>query len=594
MKEKIILDRKTKIKILALTIAIILFAVMGVSYAYVSLNVTGNEEASSMKLDMAQLELTFTDGNVVNISGIFPGTIVTKTFSVTNNTSTATNYDIKMSDVFTTFTEDELVYTLTSTNSGATKTETIMPNNDGLIKAKVLIAGNTTQTYTMSITWKEKNDYQNYNSGATYHGKIQILSPYTYTNGVANNIKLVDRIMLDNTEAYPTNTSSKYVTSNAGIDYAKPSDHAYNGYYTYVQNASSIPGVAFTSSSNKTVTSVIPTYDSASGLFTLSGTTGTQRFASVSYSDNYIGYYTCNNDSTTCYNLKQELYKILEVDGTTVTKVERYIARPDKTAWNGLGLYQTNTNTVNNETVYFFRGHVVNNYVSFANDLWRIVRINEDGSIRLIKQANYQSSPFNSQTNDPMYLGYMFGTTSEPYANTNSSSAKTKVDEYYTSKLTSYSSYLADPGFCNDRSTYSEGTTTYYGSRGRLVLTIKNPSFVCPNESRDLFTTSSSTNGNHGLTYPIGLITADELAFAGATWGKLSKFYFPLTSNFITMTPYYNTATKAYIIYGGVGGLFSNTNVTSSYAIRPVISLKADTIVLGGSGSANDPYIITQ
>ena len=597
MKEKIILDRKTKIKILALTIAIILFAVMGVSYAYVSLNVTGNEEASSMKVDIAQLELTFTDGNVVNISGIFPGTTVTKTFSVTNNTSTATNYDIKMSDVFTTFTEDELVYTLSSTNSGATKTETIMPNNDGLIKAKVLIAGNTTQTYTMSITWKEKNDYQNYNSGATYHGKIQILSPYTYTNGVANNIKLVDRIMLDNTTAYPTNTSSKYVTASTGINYAKPSDHAYNGYYTYVQDASTIPGVTFTSSSNKTVTSVIPTYDSVSGMFTLSGTVGTQRFGSVSYSNDYIGYYTCNNNTSTCYTLNQEAYKILEVSGTTVTKVERYVARPDKTSWNGLGLYQTSTNTENNQPTYFFRGHVINNYVSFAGDIWRIIRINEDGSIRMIRQVSYASSQFNSSTNNAMYVGFMFGTSSDPYANTNSSIAKTKVDQYYTSKLTSYSSYLSDAGFCNDRSVNTvSGATTYYGARGRLTLTTKTPQFACPNESRDLFTTSSSSKGNKSLTYPIGLITEDEIAFAGSLYAKLSKNYLSMsiTGNYRTMTPYANNASTAFVFYGGIGGFNSYTDVSSSQHIRPVISLKSDVLVTGGTGTVNDPYIITQ
>ncbi len=583
MKEKIILDRKTKIKILALTVTIILFAVIGVSYAYVSLNITGNEEASSVSVDIAQLELTFTDGNVVNISGIFPGTAVNKTFSVTNNTNTATYYDIKMDDVFTTFTEDELVYTLSSTNSGATKTETIMPNNDGLIKAKVLIAGNTTQTYTMSITWKETNDYQNYNSGATYHGKIQILSPYTYTNGTANNIKLVDRIMLDNTTAYPTNTSSKYVTASAGINYTNPSDHAYNGYYTYVED------VNFTSSANRSLGTTF-SFDATSGYFKLTGTTGTSK----TYSSADVGKYTCYyTNSTSCYYNPQELYKILEVSGSTVTRVERYVARPNKTSWNGLGLYQTSTNTVGNQPTYFFRGHVINNYVSFAGDIWRIVRINEDGSIRLIKQTRYSSAGFNTASDSPMYGGYMFGTSSNPYTNDNNSNIKIQVEAYYDSKLASLSSYLAPIEFCNDRTiTSSSGANLWYGAYARLY-TNKSPQFACPNEERDLFTLTTSSRGNKKLTKSVGLLTMDEAAYAGAVAYKLSKFYLNNNSFWWTASPYYfYSSLNVYNIYpGGVGN--ANTLV-GGRNVRPVISLKADTLVLGGSGTANDPYIITQ
>ena len=583
MKEKILLDRKTKIKILALTVTIILFAVIGVSYAYVSLNITGNEEASSVSVDIAQLELTFTDGNVVNISGIFPGTTVNKTFSVTNNTNTATYYDIKMDDVFTTFTEDELVYTLSSTNSGATKTETIMPNNDGLIKAKVLIAGNTTQTYTMAIKWKEINDYQNYNSGATYHGKIQILSPYTYTNGTANNIKLVDRIMLDNTTAYPTNTSSKYVTASTGINYAKPSDHAYNGYYTYVED------VNFTSSANRALGTTF-SFDATSGYFKVTGTTS----SSQTYSTNSIGKYTCNTSSTSCYNNPQELYMILEVSGSTVTKVERYVAKPDKTSWNGLGLYQTSTNTVGNQPTYFFRGHVINNYVSFAGDIWRIVRINENGSVKMIRQNNYATASFNTARNSAMYEGYMFGTSDNPYENTVASNIKLQVEAYYASSISSLSNYLADFEFCNDRSISStNGSNIYYGARERLYIN-KSPQFVCPNEERDLFTTSIYTIGNKKLTKSIGLVSGDEVAYAGCVYNQISKSYLNNNAFWWTSSPYYFYSNNANTFGVYTGGLFYANYVTFSSGVRPAISLKSDTLVIGGSGTANDPYIITQ
>ena len=79
---------------------------------------------------------------------------------------------------------------------------------------------------------------------------------------------------------------------------------------------------------------------------------------------------------------------------------------------NGKGLYYTNTNTEDNKTTYYFRGAVDNNYVSFANNTWRIVRISEDGTVRLIKQDSIGTSKFNSSSNDAAYVGYMYGTPS--------------------------------------------------------------------------------------------------------------------------------------------------------------------------------------
>ena len=87
---------------------------------------------------------------------------------------------------------------------------------------------------------------------------------------------------------------------------------------------------------------------------------------------------------------------------------------------NGKGLYYTSTNTEDNKTTYYFRGAVENNYVSFANNTWRIVRINEDGSVRLIKQDVIGTSVFNTNYDDAAYVGYMYGTAgSSTYEATN-------------------------------------------------------------------------------------------------------------------------------------------------------------------------------
>ena len=197
-----------------------------------------------------------------------------------------------------------------------------------------------------------------------------------------------------------------------------------------------------------------------------------------------------------------------------------------------------------------------------------------------------------------MHVGFMFGTTDEPYTNDNDSAIKTVTENYYTAKLASYASYLADAGFCGDRDVNNtSGAKVYYRAYTRLVSN-KTPQFKCgrtqADEDRDLYTTSSATKGNHALTYPVGLITADELSFAGGVNGKVSKFYLNISSGFWAMTPSYYSS-YAYLFYSYTGGVVgSTTSSGSSYATRPVINLKADTLVLGGSGTSNDPYKVTQ
>ena len=268
---------------------------------------------------------------------------------------------------------------------------------------------------------------------------------------------------------------------------------------------------------------------------------------------------------------------------------------------NGRGLYYTNTNTENNAKTYYFRGAVENNYVSFAGFIWRIVRINEDESIRLIKQDSVGNSKFNDNYNDAAYVGYMYGTPGSTtyvatHANTNSSTIRTMLDTWYQNNLTSYSSLIdGEAGFCGDRSLSSGtgiGTTsTKYGAYGRLD-TNKTPQFKCP-QSNDLYTTATSTKGNKALTYPIGLITVDEVAYAGGVYAKENKSYY-LTNGeyFWTMSPGHSDSFAA--VWGvGSSGSVGYDCVYVEWVVRPAINLKSTAeIIDGGNGTLNNPYVI--
>ena len=262
---------------------------------------------------------------------------------------------------------------------------------------------------------------------------------------------------------------------------------------------------------------------------------------------------------------------------------------------------------------YYFRGNVTNNYVKFAGFYWRIVRINGDGSVRVIydgtsAHANGEASSdrytgtsnFNNSWSSNAYVGYMYGLTSsssyaETHANKNNSALKVYLDNWYKTNIlgTSNEQYLADNIFCNDRSLISN-TSDSNSSDFRWNYFANNANnnkmlLTCPQQN-DAFTVSDTTNGNGMLTYPIGFITADEAVMAGG-WNTTNNGYYLYTGRaYWTGSPYGASA------YAAVH-LVNETGDTSSYGYvrgtvrqnKPVINLNP--IVLSeGNGTMDNPY----
>ena len=273
-------------------------------------------------------------------------------------------------------------------------------------------------------------------------------------------------------------------------------------------------------------------------------------------------------------------------------------------------------------TSYYVRGNYNYSYVKFANFYWRVVRINGDGSLRLIYDGTIAhdsgevssnrylpAKKFNEQTNDNAYLGFMFGAPgassyAQAHANINSSYIKQYLDSWYQSSLSGYSGYIADSIFCNDRSIDTLGNessntkhgygteSTQYSPRYRIYST-KTPSLECTQKS-DRFTVNDTSNGNGALTSPIGLINADEAAMAGTVYNKYSL------DNYLTRGSWFWTMSPSY--YGsGVAGLFDiyedgKINVNSaSYEpnVVPVINLTVEAVQqFEGTGTKTDPFRI--
>ena len=206
-------------------------------------------------------------------------------------------------------------------------------------------------------------------------------------------------------------------------------------------------------------------------------------------------------------------------------------------------------------------------------------------------------SEINSSHEDNTCVGYMYGTAGastyvNTHSNTTNSTIKTKLDSWYDTNIvnTGNEKYIADAIYCNDRSV-SSGTgigttvTTYAAETRRNNGT---PTLKCPNNN-DKFT-KSTTIGNGKLTKMIGLITGDEVMYAGGK--SINKEYY-LYSNYWywTMTPYSFESSHAFVGYVGGGGLSSEIVNNSNNQVRPVVSLKSDAIS-GGSGTAASPFIV--
>ena len=284
-------------------------------------------------------------------------------------------------------------------------------------------------------------------------------------------------------------------------------------------------------------------------------------------------------------------------------------------------------------TSYYFRGAVKNNYVQFANKCWRIVRINGDGSVKLVLHndntsnasspcassnnsttaafARYSGSSytsvFNSNYNDNAYIGFMYGATgasdyASTHANTNKSDILKNLETWYTNNLTSYESKLADTIWCNDKSTVSGGlgygtNATDYGAYNRLAST-KQPTLKCPNDNNggklSKFTVDDTKNGNGNLTYKIGLLTADEIAFAGSIAYTYNRSTYLQENTGTTwwwsLSPLDFGGSGAFVWSVGSGNL-NGGNVGSYFGLRPVISLISSTNVTG-DGTSENPYVV--
>ena len=221
-----------------------------------------------------------------------------------------------------------------------------------------------------------------------------------------------------------------------------------------------------------------------------------------------------------------------------------------------------------NGNTFYFRGNVVNNYVKFADKLWRIVRVNGNGTIKIILDSSIGNSTIYDTGLTQKRLE-----TLKKYSQTKVS---TLLSEWYETNLKDYEKNIASSKYCIDTSLEGENLSNYFR------VNISNiPTFNC------LGTKNNSK---------IGLLTVDEIIYAGATINEPNSYYYLNNENiqnaWWTLSPARDSIEGVYYYEISSDGKINSTSTgESSKSIRPVINLEKD-IQMIGDGTKENPYTL--
>ena len=575
---------KNKKYIVYLVVSILVLTI-GVSYAYFKARVNG--EGKSISLRSKGIYVLYSGDATLASESISPGWSVTKEFTVENQGSNNEVYNIYIEGLVNTFvTSGYLQYKITSSNGyNMSEYKDIPKSNtstDTVLAYSVPIKSKEKQTYKVELIYKETEEDQSVDMGKILSGILGIQVGTKDPNLFTASVVVINGSSDTNSkEVYKGNDVTFTITPNEG--------------YT-LEDAS------------------------------ISCTNGT-------LTDNLLTISNIQSDVTCTITLDEDgitLAQAMLRDNTTIKERTSFGAFTETTTGT---LYKSNK-TEDGSEVYYYSGDTTNNWVKFGGYYWRIIRTNEDGSVRILYSGTshngslgyINSSTFNDNYTDAKYVGYMYGTSgtlANNRTNTNNSTIKNTIDTWYKNNLlTNYDKYISKTAiYCNDRAGIPDiNTNDRFSTVAYSRVTSANPSYKCgantsnglssTADSADKFNASTSDDGNGKLKYPIALMTADEIVFAGSGYRIKSNsdawYYVNSAGGSITGNNRWWLLTPA-LINNECSNVFFISNsddnypwsmeyryVTASYAVRPVISLSSCAKVKSGIGTPDSPYEIDE
>ena len=616
------MNRRQKIIVSVTGIFLVLLILVGLTYAYFLTKIKGNDNEKSISVTTANLELVYGDGNaLITAEKIEPGDSITaKTFTVTNSgNATINNYAVYLEELVNNLERtSDMVYTLTCTSSVTNstcngKTETVFPTQNGILVTNNIVKDEV-QTYSLQLTYKEMNVDQSVDMGKEVSAKVQIynLRDIVDITGTVTGASDGDYVELHSNPKKSQINNNTYtipgVEPGSHTIYLKDKDGTVLGQKDITINKGETAGVSGTT--------ITTTEDSQTVTINLTKTS----------SD-----FTINLDKVEDYSPFEKgtlAYSILNnVKNGTLSGKSTFTANLSAT-----GMVD-NITTANDKilstaeddggTTYYFRGNPIDNYVNYAGMCWRIVRIEGDGSIKLILASEKTCSTTNLTDSSGFATDGAAGTqgtiltanygykmvgsyTINDYINSASSTnnARTKLNEWLERKITSESdkALLKNETWCIGDQTngydstgkvigkiddlINSETAIYFTARNKYSVT-KTPSYKCE---------TTGVEGEIDIN-KIGMLTFDEIVYAGGGNNSNSNYYL---NNNATTDDYWWALSPSYFIIGDdvysflvfSNGKFSESGVYDPRALRPAVSLKSSTQITGGNGTIENPYTV--
>ena len=556
---------KKEIKFLYASIAFGLLAIIGITYAFFITTIEGNRK--NVSVDMSDLKIIFTNGDAIEATDISAedNFDVVKTFSVENKTKNVYSYNIVIESLLNTFkTSGYLVYKITSNDGGYNMTE-FKDVPKSTFYRDVELANN------INITANGKHNY---------NIEIKYINSETENQSIDSNAILSGKLYIEKYNSISRNKSLASVMLEDN---------------PYVENIDDLTSY----NDNDTTGTLYQTNKTEDGstVYLYAGDTSNNWVKFGKYQSDlivYKGYY-----SETAYDDQYLEYDSLE----ECTNASRY-----------------NVNCT------------LSKRANAGDDMyWRIVRTNEDGSVRLLytgtshdtSEGYIGESKFNASDSDPMYAGYMYGTSGSlenNRLNTNDSEVKKVIDNWYEKYMLDYDKYVSKSAiYCNDRS-IGKGTyavtgedTLYFGAYKRYggyadENSYGKSSYKCGDNGdgglfettqavEDKFSASTTGGGNGQLKYPIALMTTDEVILAyinsSKNWinlNSLKESILNVTDDIWTMSPYYRNKYATYV--GTLDFSYYGDETVATTRVRPVLSLASCVKIKSGDGTSNYPYVI--
>ena len=620
---------KNKIKnIITISFSIfLLLIVVGISYAAYNYSGAGQKENT---ITTGVISMTYTEStNSIALSNALPTTDATGKkrkntgeyfdfivkSSIKGNTDI--NYEITAKEESgNTFSGKNIKYYLTKVNSDGTETEVMAPRTYyeepsgnvytgrpsdmmSLFVGNLNQQGDTTINYRLRLWVDENYNPQNDKGGLTYKVKVNVYGQTSDTVAQAEDTyckengftKLSDCMLVLNNHEATTDVAKTAIKAKGTPDFSKvaPNDTETDGLYMaeddegesyYYRGAVKNNYVSFAGFTWRIIRrngdeSVRMIYSGKSTTDTGEAVTiGNSQFNSKYWDPTYVGYK---------YNEDFELH---ENNGTI--EYERF----------------TNTSKYNYGTGYTFDASTKKftltgtiKQLTWKDNYDEIVKNNLYSCLKTACNVVYKITGYQSDTVMIVTpISYSSKSLATAQTNNTNSTIKTTTDTWYKNNLTVYTSKLADETFCNDRSIssgtgYKTDSTTFYGSYNRNSDR-KAPSLKCAQDN-DKFKVA---NASAKLDYPVALITADEMVMAGGVYNTSNTNYYLYNGQYQwSLSPggFSSGHSDANVWHVHPSGSLSPWNrVNNFFGVRPVINLRADTLITKGDGTALNPFVV--